>query len=151
MTHHKKSGPAQAGFTLIDLLIALVLFSIGILGMVEMQAKMTQVSTGSEERMAASVLADKMVADIQMYGGNVASGVQNSWSSAVVSQLPNGSVAFTTSTAATSAVTTTSPPFVNVLAASPPTTIMITINWVPPSRTQTGAQANQYVTEFNYP
>ena len=148
MTIHNNSGGAQSGFTLIDLLVALVLFSLGVLGMVEMQAKMSQVSTGSEERVAASTLADEMVADVQMYGGSVASGVQTAWQNKVQNQLPAGTV-----TVATSAVvaTTTNFPIVAALPLTPPTTITITINWTPPSRTQTGAKANTYVTEFNYP
>lgn len=155
MMVRNNSRKLQAGFTLIDLLVALVLFSVGILGMVEMQAKMTRVSAESEERTTASLLADKMVADIQMYGGNVAAGVQNSWQSAVVQQLPLGSVAITTSTTVASAVTTTSPPYIGVLPVTPSTTVMVTISWVPPSRTPSSGvlttQPSQYVTEFAYP
>ncbi|MGH8541198.1 MAG: type IV pilus modification PilV family protein [Stenotrophobium sp.] len=129
----------QTGLTLIDLMVALVLFSIGVLGMVGMQATMTQTSVVSEERVTASTLADELVADIQMYGGNVPAAVQTAWQNKVTSQLPAGAV-------------TTVPAFpLAALPAAPATTISVTINWTPPSRTKAGSQANQYVTEVTYP
>ena len=55
--------PAR-GFTLIEVLVALLVFSLGVLGMVGMQARALQFGAQSEDRMRAALLADEMVASM---------------------------------------------------------------------------------------
>ncbi|MGH8460234.1 MAG: type IV pilus modification PilV family protein [Stenotrophobium sp.] len=144
----------QSGLTLIDLMVALVLFSVGVLGMIGMQAAMTQTSVVSEQRVIASTLADELVADIQIYGGNVpgtlATDAQNTWLAKVQNQLPAGTATVTTNPAVATSATA---PVIGVLptATATPTTVTITIGWTPPSRTAAGSQSNQYITQVTYP
>lgn len=51
---------AQSGFTLIEGLIALLIFSLGILGLVAMQANAINLSTEARARIDASFLADQL-------------------------------------------------------------------------------------------
>jgi type IV pilus assembly protein PilV len=59
---HALRSQRRAGFALLEALIAIVLFSIGLLGMVALQARATQMSIGSEDRTRAAALANDMVA-----------------------------------------------------------------------------------------
>ncbi len=54
----------QSGVMLIEALVAILLFSIGILGLVALQAISTQNSVNSGERNIASSLANDMVSQI---------------------------------------------------------------------------------------
>ena len=50
-----------AGFLLIEALVALLLFSLGVLGMVALQARASQESLSSEYRAKAALLANELV------------------------------------------------------------------------------------------
>jgi type IV pilus assembly protein PilV len=56
------------GFTLIEVLVVLLLFSVGLLGLVGLQAKAMQVSVGSEDSTRAALLANELAS--QMWGSN---------------------------------------------------------------------------------
>jgi type IV pilus assembly protein PilV len=56
------------GFTLIEVLVVLLLFSVGLLGLVGLQAKAMQVSVGSEDSTRAALLANELAS--QMWGAN---------------------------------------------------------------------------------
>lgn len=58
----------QSGMVLIDGLIAIVMFSIGILGMVALQGTAVKLSTDAKVRTDAAMLADQVVA--QMWGSD---------------------------------------------------------------------------------
>jgi type IV pilus assembly protein PilV len=82
----------QQGLTLIDVLVAVVLFSIGVLGLVALQARSSQSSVDAESRIYAAVLADDIVGVfIAANTGTVPSGTPlNNWQSRVSSALPGG-------------------------------------------------------------
>jgi type IV pilus assembly protein PilV len=61
----------QAGFTLLETLVAIVIFSIGLLGVVGLQARSIQFSVDGEDRNRASLMADGIVAT--MWGNNIPS------------------------------------------------------------------------------
>lgn len=61
----------QAGFTLLETLVAIVIFSIGLLGVVGLQARSIQFSVDGEDRNRASLMADGIVA--AMWGNNIPS------------------------------------------------------------------------------
>jgi type IV pilus assembly protein PilV len=61
----------QAGFTLLETLVAIVIFSIGLLGVVGLQARSIQFSVDGEDRNRASLMADDIVAT--MWGNNIPS------------------------------------------------------------------------------
>ncbi|MBA2674664.1 type IV pilus modification protein PilV [Ramlibacter sp.] len=63
--HHARTAAprkAQGGFTLIEVLVSVLLFSIGILGAVGMQARAIRMSTDAQQRAEAAFLADQLLA-----------------------------------------------------------------------------------------
>lgn len=52
----------QRGFTLIEVLISVLIFSLGILGIVGMQATAIKMSTDAQQRAEATFLADQLLA-----------------------------------------------------------------------------------------
>lgn len=58
----------QRGMTLIEVLISILVFSIGMLGMVAMQARAIQYSGDSEDRTRAAMLANDIVASMWTLG-----------------------------------------------------------------------------------
>jgi type IV pilus assembly protein PilV len=53
---------AQRGFTLIEVLVSVLLFSVGILGVVGMQGRAIRLSTDAQQRAEAAFLADQLLA-----------------------------------------------------------------------------------------
>ena len=91
----KRRTLRQAGFSLIEVLVVLVLFSIGLLGLVAMQARATQVSVSAEDTTRAALLANELAS--AMWGANsvtLASGVIDTWNTRVANAsergVPNG-------------------------------------------------------------
>lgn len=58
MKHHPIRR--QAGLTLIEVLVAILIFSFGLLGFVGLQARAIQFSVGAEDSNRASILANEM-------------------------------------------------------------------------------------------
>lgn len=54
----------QTGFLLLEVVAALLLFSLGLLGMVQLQARASQLSVDAEDRSRAALLANEMVASM---------------------------------------------------------------------------------------
>jgi len=52
----------QRGFSLIEVLVAVVIFSLGVLGLVRMQATTVRLSTDARQRAEATFLADQLLA-----------------------------------------------------------------------------------------
>jgi type IV pilus assembly protein PilV len=52
---------AQSGFTLIEVMVSMLIFSFAVLGLVGMQARAVQISTDAENRMRASLMADEII------------------------------------------------------------------------------------------
>lgn len=91
----------QSGTILLDALIAIVIFSIGILGMVKLQGQAVSAAGQAKYRTDAALLADQIIA--RMWGSNPAqlatnfkgtggTGAQSykDWNSAVAKALPSG-------------------------------------------------------------
>ncbi len=53
---------AQRGFTLIEVMVAVLLFSVGILGIVGLHATAIRLSTDAQQRAEATFLADQLLA-----------------------------------------------------------------------------------------
>jgi type IV pilus assembly protein PilV len=122
----------QAGFTLIEVLVVLLLFSVGLLGLVGLQAKAMQISTGGEDSTRAALLANEMAsamwaADSVTLGAATAS----TWNTRVgnpgVGGLPNGLGTVT---------------LANCVAT-------ITVTWRAPQEPSTAI--HQYVTQVTIP
>lgn len=98
----RRSG---GGFALLEALIALLLFSIGVLGLVGLQAQMSRAQTAANFRGVASFLATELVgvmwgdrANLAKYSGASCKGYSrcNEWQEKVARTLPGGSATITT-------------------------------------------------------
>lgn len=56
-----KTGKGQAGVMLLEALIAILIFSLGILSLIALQATSTQLTSDAKYRTDASALADKLI------------------------------------------------------------------------------------------
>jgi type IV pilus assembly protein PilV len=73
MTSKKLLPGGQSGFMLLEVLVALLIFSMGVLGIVGLQASMTKSQTGSKFRADASFLAQRMIGTIWSDVSNIGS------------------------------------------------------------------------------
>ena len=60
--------PRQSGFLLLESLIALILFALGILGLVGMQATAAKVAADAQYRAEASLFADDIISQMRASG-----------------------------------------------------------------------------------
>jgi len=124
----------QSGLMLIEVLVSILIFSIGILGMVGLQVAATQNSANAEYRTMASGLANDIVSQmwLRKTANPANAGLSNditAWKSRVTaSRLPNANATV-------------------VRAADGITTI--TVTYKPPSKKST--DNNQYVTQIIIP
>ena len=51
----------QRGFTLLEVMVSLLVFSFGVLGMVALQARAIQFSVDAEDRAKAAVIANEVI------------------------------------------------------------------------------------------
>ena len=58
----RSTRPTQSGYVLLEALVALLIFSLGLLGMVGFQAASTKIATDSRFRTEAAMLADELLA-----------------------------------------------------------------------------------------
>ena len=58
---HARLRPAQHGFTMIEVLVALLVFSVGVLGLVGTQATAVRMATDARDRSSATFLADQLL------------------------------------------------------------------------------------------
>jgi type IV pilus assembly protein PilV len=118
------------GFTLLETLVALVVFSVGLLGIVALQARSIQLSVDGDDRNRAAVMADEVISlmwTAAVGGGNSTCGgttvcaVQlttadfDAWNTRVGAALPGGTGTVSAPDATTGLIT-------------------VQINWRPPSR-----------------
>ncbi len=102
----------QAGFTLLEVLVAILICSFGLLGIIGLQSRAIQFAASSEDTNRAMMLANELAAT--MYSSrtvNLPTGTISAWQSRVSSTtgagLPNGagSVAVSGGTVATITIT----------------------------------------------
>lgn len=94
----RQGSPAapQRGSTLIEVLVSLVVFSMGLIGMALLHGRAAQYASNAEDRNRAALMADELVA--QMWLGqstSLTNGVVQAWQArladATASGLPNAS------------------------------------------------------------
>lgn len=79
----------QRGFTLLETLVAIVIFSVGLLGIVALQARTVQMSVDGEDRNRAALLADEVVAAMWSSGtASLSTADVNAWAARVSAALP---------------------------------------------------------------
>lgn len=122
---------AQRGFTLIEVLVALLIFSFGVLGMVGMQARAVQYSIQTGDRARAALLASEIVS--QMWANQsttVSSSDLAAWQARVTDALPSSAG--------------------SVGSADANGVVEVKVSWHPPSL-ETGKNDYQYVTKVVMP
>jgi type IV pilus assembly protein PilV len=62
MSKQPRRRQLQSGFTLIEVLVSVLIFSFGILGLVGLQANAIKMSTDAQQRAEATFLADQLLA-----------------------------------------------------------------------------------------
>jgi type IV pilus assembly protein PilV len=91
---------SQSGFALLEVLVSLLLFSFGVLGLIGLQARAISLSTDAEDRNRAALLAND-IASAMWLGKSVSvdTGKGSVWqtraSDATKGGLPNGAVTVT--------------------------------------------------------
>lgn len=133
-------APAR-GFMLIEALVAIVIFTVGVLGIVGLQASMTKATSQSKMRADAAFLAQQLIGTMWADAANLdkyATGVActgnarcSQWESLVASVLPGG-------TANVTVAVTVDALTLKVTKAEP----TIRITWTPP-----GESAHSYSTQ----
>lgn len=98
---NKNPFKKQAGMMLIEVLIAILLFSIGILGLVALQAVSTQNSVNAGERSIAANLANDMISNIWLRNSTDTNSAPlntdiTNWQTRVAAALPNAAGAVAT-------------------------------------------------------
>jgi len=118
---------SQAGFTLIEVLVAILICSFGLLGIVGLQARAMQYSVSAEDSNRAMLLANEITAEMYSLNSvNLSPAVITAWKLRVSSSptgLPSGQG--------------------DISVASGVATI--TVKWTPAGP---GATQNQYVTQL---
>ncbi len=93
----RSAGRPARGFALIEALIALLIFSLAVLGLVGLQAAMTRASTGAKYRAEATYLATDLIgrmwsnrAMLKDFSDCASSSACQTWLSRVADTLPAG-------------------------------------------------------------
>jgi len=123
---------AQGGMTLIEVLVAILIFSFGLVGLVALQARALQYSTSAEDANRAALLASEATAQMTLSDTiSLSTNDLQAWQAKVATPasggLPNGVGTIST----TSGLAT------------------LTITWRAPTAASGAANAdNKYVTQF---
>lgn len=126
----------QSGMTLIEVLVAILIFSFGLLGFVGLQARAIVYSTSSEDSNRASVLANDIATTMVLNQTvNLPPSTISAWQTRVTNTTAAGLPNASASVAATSVNSAT-----------------VTITWRAPSASASAANStNQYVTQVYIP
>ncbi len=125
---------SQRGSSLIEVLISLVVLSVGVMGMAVLHGRAVQYAVGAEDRNRAAVMADELVSKMwDAKTTSIPAATLTAWQSrltnAAVSGLPNASG--------------------SVSAADSDGAVTITISWYPPG--VSSSNAYQYITKAAVP
>lgn len=126
----------QAGMTLIEVLVSILIFSFGILGMVGLLARASQFSIDAEDRNRASLLANEIASAMWTAGSvtNVPPPVLSAWADRVGDPQAGGLVNGTSN--------------ISFEGTGSGTVATIEVKWRHPSRkADDQASTNRYVTQ----
>lgn len=90
----------QTGVALLEVLVSILLFSLGVLGLIGLQARAISLSVDAEDRNRASLIANEIATTMWISkSATVATGPGSDWEARVKNQskggLPNGEVSVT--------------------------------------------------------
>ena len=131
MRRHARCRPSgERGVALIEVMVSLLIFLIGVLGIIGLQAKAIQITVQAEDRSRAALLANELVALMWTQGSaELPDKTVNGWKARVSDSLPAASA----SVAASAGVAT------------------VKIQWKSPKATKADTAINQYVTQVALP
>lgn len=90
------SAHSQAGIALIEVLVSILLFSLGILGLIGLQARAINFSVDAEDRNRAALLADELASTMWLNKTvDLPSAEKEKWEDKVESALPGASASVT--------------------------------------------------------
>jgi type IV pilus assembly protein PilV len=93
MLSNKVSGRSiQQGSVLIESMVAVVIFSMGVLSLVGLQSAMIKNSNDNRYRAEAQLIAQTHLSNMMAYGADAATYVSQIDSSKIQLQLPNGTL-----------------------------------------------------------
>lgn len=72
MLNPTTAGRTQRGFSLIEGLVAIVVFSLGALGAMHMQARAVQLASDSQDRAQAAFLSNKLITQVALQDATAA-------------------------------------------------------------------------------
>ena len=98
--------PRQRGMMLLEVMIGILIFAVGVLGMVKLRAVSTANSVNSEDRTTAALLANDLIADLWVSLSANTPATYTAWRSRVSGALPDGDGQLQTGTGANSNVAT---------------------------------------------
>lgn len=84
----------QQGSVLIESLVAVVIFSMGVLALVGLQSAMLKNSSDNRFRAEALLIAQTQLSNMMAFGGNAANYIAQVDRTKIGAQLPNGTIAF---------------------------------------------------------
>ena len=91
-TVHPAPRQRQRGAALIEAMVAVLLFSLGVLGLIGLQTRAIGMAGEADERNRAALLADGAVASMwQTDSIALSAAALKVWKDAIAEQLPNGS------------------------------------------------------------
>jgi len=127
----------QRGSLLIEGLVSILIFAIGVLALMGMQAVAIKNASQAQYRSDAALMANQILgvvmadqANIQLYADGGGSAVREAWDQEVATTLPNGSTTITYSD-----------------TSDNPRLLTITINWRAPD--ESSGETHQHVTTAN--
>lgn len=85
---------SQSGSVLIEAMVAVTLFSMGVLALVGLQSAMIKNSSDNRYRAEAQMIAQTHIANMMAYGGDAANYIAKVDKDKIKSQLPNGTLTF---------------------------------------------------------
>lgn len=91
---HLRARPLQTGSVLIESMVAVVIFSMGVLALVGLQTAMLKNSSDSRYRAEAQLIAQTHLSNMMTYGASAASYISQVDTDKIKTQLPNGEIAF---------------------------------------------------------
>lgn len=132
--HTSIAAPRQHGFAIIEALIALLLFSLAVLGLVGLQASLARAAASAKYRAEAAYLASDLIGTMWADARNLGSYKDcdsytacSRWTDKVAAALPNGSPSLDICTATDTGTNCQDP-----TGAQSPGLVRISISWTVP-------------------
>jgi len=103
-TMNPNTRQSERGFALIEVLVSLVIFSLGVVGLVGIQTRALQASTDAQDRSMAAMLANSATSEMwAIKSTTLSDGAVEAWKEQVSESLPRGEGEITENTSGTDA------------------------------------------------